>query len=55
MALTSIASSLGAGSGIDIPKLVDDLAAASREPKVTRLSTLAQQNQARISLSLIHI
>ncbi|MGN6596327.1 flagellar filament capping protein FliD [Sphingopyxis terrae] len=49
MALTSIASSLGAGSGIDIPKLVDDLAAASREPKVTRLSTLAQQNQARIS------
>lgn len=49
MALTSIASSLGAGSGIDIPKLVDDLSNASREPKVTRLTSLTQQNQARIS------
>jgi flagellar hook-associated protein 2 len=49
MALTSIASSLGAGSGIDIPKLVDDLSNASREPKVMRLTSLTQQNQARIS------
>lgn len=47
--VTSIASALGAGSGIDIPKLVDDLASASRAPKVARLTTLTQQNQARIS------
>ena len=47
--VTSIVSSLGLGSGIDIKQLVTDLSNASREPKVTRLSTLTQQNQARIS------
>lgn len=47
--VTSIAASLGAGSGIDIPKLVDDLANASREPKVSRITELTKQNQARIS------
>ncbi len=47
--VTSIASALGAGSGIDIPKLVDDLANASREPKVTRLNDLVKANQARVS------
>ena len=38
--VTSIANSLGFGSGIDIPKLVGDLASASRDPKVARISTL---------------
>jgi len=47
--LTSIASSLGAGSGIDVKQLVTDLAAASRDPKVARLSGLATANSARIS------
>jgi len=47
--VTSIANSLGFGSGIDIKQLVTDLSNASREPKVTRIASLAQQNQARIS------
>ena len=47
--VNSIASSLGFGSGIDIPKLVDDLANASRQPKIARLTELTQANQARIS------
>lgn len=47
--VTSIANSLGAGSGIDIKGLVTDLAAASREPKVTRIGALVTANQARIS------
>lgn len=47
--VTSIASALGAGSGIDIPKLVNDLASASRAPKVARITALSQQNQARVS------
>ena len=47
--VTSIASSLGAGSGIDIATLVSDLSAASREPKVTRLSGLITANTARVS------
>jgi flagellar hook-associated protein 2 len=45
----SIINSLGAGSGINVSQLVSDLAAASREPKVGRINTLSQQNQARIS------
>ena len=44
----SIAASLGFGSGID-EKLVEDLSAASRDPKVARIASLNQQNQARIS------
>ncbi|OWR00308.1 flagellar filament capping protein FliD [Sphingopyxis witflariensis] len=47
--MSSIINSLGAGSGIDIKQLVTDLSNASRAPKVARISTLAQQNQARIS------
>lgn len=46
---SSIISSLGMGSGIDTVKLVADLAAASREPKVERMATLTQANQTRIS------
>lgn len=45
----SIASSLGFGSGIDTVALVADLAAASREPKIKRLDSLAAANQAKIS------
>ena len=47
--VSSIVSSLGLGSGIDIAKLVSDLSEASRAPKVERLNTLTQQNQTRIS------
>lgn len=47
--VSSIANSLGAGSGIDIKQLVTDLSAASREPKVGRITDLTQQNQARVS------
>ncbi len=45
----NITSSLGAGAGFNVRQLVKDLAAASREPKVARLNSLVQQNQARIS------
>ena len=47
--VSSIANSLGFGSGIDTKQLVTDLAAASREPKVARVTTLAKQNNAQIS------
>ncbi len=47
--VSSIANSLGFGSGIDTVALVNDLAAASRLPKVQRFDALAQANQARIS------
>ena len=47
--VSSIANSLGFGSGIDTQQLVKDLAAASREPKVERVTKLVQQNQTRIS------
>ena len=47
--VSSIANSLGFGSGIDIKQLVTDLSEASRAPKVERLNTLTQQNQARVS------
>lgn len=47
--VTSIANSLGFGSGLDIKQLVTDLSAASRDPKIARISTLTQQNQARVS------
>lgn len=45
----SIASALGAGSGIDTRKLVEDLAAASRDPKVAQFDTRASANKAKIS------
>jgi flagellar hook-associated protein 2 len=47
--LTSIASSLGAGSGIDTAALIADLAAASRAPKVKKFDNLAKANQAKVS------
>lgn len=47
--VSSIANSLGFGSGIDTQQLVTDLSAASRAPKVARINTLTQQNQTRIS------
>ena len=47
--VSSIANSLGVGSGVDVKQLVTDLSAASREPKIERVTLLAQQNQARIS------
>ena len=47
--VSSIANSLGFGSGIDTKQLVTDLSAASREPKVARINTLTQANQTRIS------
>lgn len=47
--VSSISNSLGFGSGLDIKQLVTDLSNASREPKVARIASLTQQNQARIS------
>lgn len=47
--ITSIANSLGFGSGIDTAALVADLAAASRTPKVERFDSLLRANQAKVS------
>ena len=47
--VTSIANSLGFGSGIDTAALVADLAAASRAPKAARLDALSRANQAKVS------
>ncbi len=47
--ISSVAYSLGYGSGIDVGKLVTDLAAASRNPKVARFDTRAQAVQSSIS------
>lgn len=47
--ISSIANNLGFGSGIDTAALVNDLAAASRAPKVQRLDALVRANQAKIS------
>lgn len=47
--ISSIANSLGFGSGIDTAGLVADLAAASRAPKIQRLDALAKTNQAKLS------
>lgn len=47
--VSSISNSLGFGSGVDLNQLVADLSAASRGPKIARVTTLATQNQARIS------
>lgn len=47
--LSSIANSLGFGSGIDTAGLVADLAAASRTPKVQRFDALTRANQAKVS------
>ncbi len=45
----SIANSLGFGSGLDVARLVSDLAAASRAPKVQALDARARTSQAKIS------
>lgn len=47
--VSSIANSLGFGSGLDVKQLVTDLSNASREPKIARLTELTQANQTRIS------
>lgn len=47
--VTSIVSSLGAGSGLDTAKLVDDLANASRQPKADMFAKRLQSVQAQIS------
>jgi flagellar hook-associated protein 2 len=47
--ITSIANSLGFGSGIDTTQLVNSLAAASRGPKVDRFDGLNRSVQAKIS------
>ena len=45
----SIANSLGFGSGLDVSQLVNDLATASRTPKIARIEARAQSTQAKIS------
>jgi flagellar hook-associated protein 2 len=47
--MISIATALGYGSGIDVPALVTQLAAASRDPKVARFDTRAKAVQSSIS------
>ena len=47
--VSSIANSLGFGSGLDVKQLVTDLSNASRDPKIARMTTLTQANQTRIS------
>ena len=47
--VSSIANSLGFGSGLDVKQLVTDLSNASRDPKIKRLAELTQANQTRIS------
>lgn len=47
--VSSIVNNLGYGSGIDIPNLISDLAAASREPKVKQFADRIKANQAKIS------
>ncbi|RST31557.1 flagellar hook-associated 2-like protein [Sphingomonas ginkgonis] len=47
--VTSIVSSLGGGSGLDVAKLVDDLASASRTPKAQMFTQRLQAVQSKIS------
>ncbi len=47
--MTSIANSLGFGSGLDVTKLVTDLAAASRDPKIARIDARATAVKSSIS------
>jgi flagellar hook-associated protein 2 len=49
MATTNIVSSLGAGSGIDIKKLAEDLVAAERAPRQTLIDQRIERTEARIS------
>lgn len=45
----SITSALGAGSGLDVRALVEDLAAAAKAPKEALLAKREQANQAKVS------
>jgi len=47
--VSSIAKSLGVGSGVDVGQLVSDLAAASRDPKIARLNKRESNVKAQIS------
>ncbi len=47
--VSSIASTLGVGSGIDVTQLVNDLADASRAPKIDRLNKRQSDVKAQIS------
>ncbi len=47
--LGNITNSLGFGSGINVSQLVNDLATASRAPKVERFDALARASQTKIS------
>jgi flagellar hook-associated protein 2 len=49
MATTNIVSSLGAGSGIDIKKLAEDLVAAERAPRQELIDQRIERTEARIS------
>jgi flagellar hook-associated protein 2 len=46
---TSIGFALGAGSGLDVRALVDDLAAAAKAPKEALIAQREQANQAKVS------
>jgi flagellar hook-associated protein 2 len=46
---TSIVSALGAGSGLDVRALVEDLAAAARAPKEALIARREQANEAKVS------
>src|SRR3546814_13110436 len=47
--VSSIANSLGFGSGLDVKQLVTDLPNASREPKIARVTERTQNNETRVS------
>ena len=47
--VSSVMSSLGTGSGVDIRKLAEDLTSVEREPAEQRLNTLKEQETAQIS------
>lgn len=49
MATTNIVSTLGAGSGIDIKKLADDLVAAERAPQKEVIDQRVARSEARVS------
>ncbi len=49
MATSSIASSLGAGSGIDIKKLAEDLVSAERVPRQEQIDKRITRTEAKIS------
>lgn len=48
--MESITSTLGAGSGINLPKLIDDLVAADRATRVKQLTARQSANTARVSI-----